>query len=196
MVRGAKAAGLPVTAEATTHHFISHRRRLRLATTRYSRSIRRLRTDVDVEGDPRRVSPTERSTRSPRTTRRTPRHTLRRRPFDQAPAGDARPRDRSVSLALERFRTGPPRGAGRSSPGARRPSPVVADRHGVPVGTGQPPSEPLRGGPRRDLDGLGCGPWRVLSSNTPYEGRTPAGSRPPHHERAGEPVVVDGEARR
>ena len=188
MVRGAKAAGLPVTAEATTHHFIL----TDAACASYDPVFKvhpPLRTDVDVRAIREGLADgtidaiaTDHAPHAPHT---------KEMPFDQAPAGMLG-LETAFSLALGDSGLDLPEVLALLS---WRPAAIagVADRHGVPVVPGAPANLCVV-----DPDET----WTVsgaamasLSSNTPYEGRTLRG-RVRHTIRAGEPVVVDGEARR
>ena len=188
MVRGAKAAGLPVTAEATTHHFIL----TDAACASYDPVFKvhpPLRTDVDVRAIREGLADgtidaiaTDHAPHAPHT---------KEMPFDQAPPGMLG-LETAVSLALGDSGLDLPEVLALLS---WRPAAIagVADRHGVPVVPGAPANLCVV-----DPDET----WTVsgvamasLSSNTPYEGRTLRG-RVRHTIRAGEPVVVDGEARR
>ena len=188
MVRGAKAAGLPVTAEATTHHFIL----TDAACASYDPVFKvhpPLRTDVDVRAIRKGLADgtidaiaTDHAPHAPHT---------KEMPFDQAPAGMLG-LETAFSLALGDSGLDLPEVLALLS---WRPAAIagVADRHGVPVVPGAPANLCVV-----DPDET----WTVsgaamasLSSNTPYEGRTLRG-RVRHTIRAGEPVVVDGEARR
>ena len=188
MVRGAKAAGLPVTAEATTHHFTL----TDAACASYDPVFKvhpPLRTDVDVlaireglaDGTIDAIA-TDHAPHAPHT---------KEMPFDQAPAGMLG-LETAFSLALGDSGLDLPEVLALLS---WRPAAIagVADRHGVPVVPGAPANLCVV-----DPDET----WTVsgaamasLSSNTPYEGRTMRG-RVRHTIRAGVPVVVDGEARR
>ena len=188
MVRGAKAAGLPVTAEATTHHFIL----TDAACASYDPVFKvhpPLRTDVDVRAIREGLADgtidaiaTDHAPHAPHT---------KEMPFDQAPAGMLG-LETAFSLALGDSGLDLPEVLALLS---WRPAAIagVADRHGVPVVPGAPANLCVV-----DPDET----WTVsgaamasLSSNTPYEGRTMRG-RVRHTIRAGVPVVVDGEARR
>jgi len=188
MVRGAKAAGLPVTAEATTHHFIL----TDAACASYDPVFKvhpPLRTDVDVRAIREGLADgtidaiaTDHAPHAPHT---------KEMPFDQAPAGMLG-LETAFSLAIGDSGLDLPEVLALLS---WRPAAIagVADRHGVPVVPGAPANLCVV-----DPDET----WTVsgaamasLSSNTPYEGRTLRG-RVRHTIRAGEPVVVDGEARR
>ena len=188
MVRGAKAAGLPVTAEATTHHFTL----TDAACASYDPVFKvhpPLRTDVDVRAIREGLADgtidaiaTDHAPHAPHT---------KEMPFDQAPPGMLG-LETAFSLALGDSGLDLPEVLALLS---WRPAAIagVADRHGVPVVPGAPANLCVV-----DPDET----WTVsgvamasLSSNTPYEGRTLRG-RVRHTIRAGEPVVVDGEARR
>ena len=188
MVRGAKAAGLPVTAEATTHHFIL----TDAACASYDPVFKvhpPLRTDVDVRAIREGLADgtidaiaTDHAPHAPH---------MKELPFDQAPPGMLG-LETAFALALGDSGLDLPEVLALLS---WRPAAIagVADRHGVPVVPGAPANLCVV-----DPDET----WTVsgaamasLSSNTPYEGRTLRG-RVRHTIRAGEPVVVDGEARR
>ena len=188
MVRGAKAAGLPVTAEATTHHFIL----TDAACASYDPVFKvhpPLRTDVDVRAIREGLADgtidaiaTDHAPHAPH---------MKELPFDQAPPGMLG-LETAFALALGDSGLDLPEVLALLS---WRPAAIagVADRHGAPVVPGAPANLCVV-----DPDET----WTVsgaamasLSSNTPYEGRTLRG-RVRHTIRAGEPVVVDGEARR
>ena len=188
MVRGAKAAGLPVTAEATTHHFIL----TDAACASYDPVFKvhpPLRTDVDVRAIREGLADgtidaiaTDHAPHAPH---------MKELPFDQAPPGMLG-LETAFALALGDSGLDLPEVLALLS---WRPAAIagVADRHGAPVVPGAPANLCVV-----DPDET----WTVsgaamasLSSNTPYEGRTMRG-RVRHTIRAGVPVVVDGEARR
>ena len=188
MVRGAKAAGLPVTAEATTHHFIL----TDAACASYDPVFKvhpPLRTDVDVRAIREGLADgtidaiaTDHAPHAPH---------MKELPFDQAPPGMLG-LETAFALALGDSGLDLPEVLALLS---WRPAAIagVADRHGAPVVPGAPANLCVV-----DPDET----WTVsgaamasLSSNTPYEGRSLRG-RVRHTIRAGEPVVVDGEARR
>ena len=188
MVRGAMAAGLPVTAEATTHHFTL----TDAACASYDPVFKvhpPLRTDVDVRAIREGLADgtidaiaTDHAPHAPH---------MKELPFDQAPPGMLG-LETAFALALGDSGLDLPEVLALLS---WRPAAIagVADRHGVPVVPGAPANLCVV-----DPDET----WTVsgvamasLSSNTPYEGRTLRG-RVRHTIRAGEPVVVDGEARR
>ena len=116
----AKAEGLPITAEATPHHF-----------TLTDELLGGLR--LGVQGEPaaahprrhRRASrpawPTAPSTPSPPTTRRTPPHT-KEAPLDQAPPGMLG-LETALALAITELDL-PLAGSSRCSAGSRPPSPA------------------------------------------------------------------------
>ena len=188
MVRGAKAAGLPVTAEATTHHFTL----TDAACASYDPVFKvhpPLRTDVDVRAIREGLADgtidaiaTDHAPHAPH---------MKELPFDQAPPGMLG-LETAFALALGDSGLDLPEVLALLS---WRPAAIagVADRHGAPVVPGAPANLCVV-----DPDET----WTVsgaamasLSSNTPYEGRTMRG-RVRHTIRAGVPVVVDGEARR
>ena len=188
MVRGAKAAGLPVTAEATTHHFTL----TDAACASYDPVFKvhpPLRTDVDVRAVREGLAD---GTIDAIATDHAP-HAAHSKelPFDQAPPGMLG-LETAFSLALGESGLDLPEVLALLS---WKPAAIagVADRHGAPVVPGVPANLCVV-----DPDET----WTVsgaamasLSSNTPYEGRSLRG-RVRHTIRAGVPVVVDGEARR
>ena len=188
MVRGAKAAGLPVTAEATTHHFTL----TDAACASYDPVFKvhpPLRTDADVRAVREGLAD---GTIDDIATDHAP-HAAHAKelPFDQAPPGMLG-LETAFSLALGESGLDLPEVLALLS---WKPAAIagVADRHGAPVVPGVPANLCVV-----DPDET----WTVsgaamasLSSNTPYEGRSLRG-RVRHTIRAGVPVVVDGEARR
>ena len=188
MVRRAKAAGLPVTAEATTHHFTL----TDAACASYDPVFKvhpPLRTDSDLaavraglaDGTVDAVA-TDHAPHAPHTKEQT---------FDEAPPG---------MLGLETAFALTLGESGLDLPEvlavwAWRPAAIagIADRHGAVVVPGAPANLCVV-----DPDET----WTVSgaamasrSHNTPYEGRTLRG-RVRHTVCAGEPVVIDGEAQR
>jgi len=188
MVRGAKAAGLPVTAEATTHHFTL----TDAACATYDPVFKvhpPLRTDADVaairaglaDGTIDAVA-TDHAPHAPHAKERT---------FDEAPPG---------MLGLETAFALTLGESGLDLPEVLavlswKPAAIagIGDRHGVLVVPGAPANLCVV-----DPDET----WTVSgtamasrSNNTPYEGETLRG-RVRHTIRAGELVVVDGEAQR
>jgi len=188
MVRGAKAAGLPVTAEATTHHFTL----TDAACASYDPVFKvhpPLRTDADVRAVREGLAD---GTIDAIATDHAP-HAAHAKelPFDLAPPGMLG-LETAFSLALGESGLDLPEVLALLS---WKPAAIagVADRHGAPVVPGVPANLCVV-----DPDET----WTVsgaamasLSSNTPYEGRSLRG-RVRHTIRAGVPVVVDGEARR
>ena len=188
MVRGAKAAGLPVTAEATTHHFTL----TDAACASYDPVFKvhpPLRTDADVRAVREGLAD---GTIDAIATDHAP-HAAHAKelPFDEAPPGMLG-WETAFSLALGESGLDLPEVLALLS---WKPAAIagVADRHGAPVVPGVPANLCVV-----DPDET----WTVsgaamasLSSNTPYEGRSLRG-RVRHTIRAGVPVVVDGEARR
>ena len=188
MVRGAKAAGLPVTAEATTHHFTL----TDAACASYDPVFKvhpPLRTDADVRAVREGLAD---GTIDAIATDHAP-HAAHSKelPFAQAPPGMLG-LETAFSLALGESGLDLPEVLALLS---WKPAAIagVADRHGAPVVPGVPANLCVV-----DPDET----WTVsgaamasLSSNTPYEGRSLRG-RVRHTIRAGVPVVVDGEARR
>jgi len=188
MVRRAKAAGLPVTAEATTHHFTL----TDAACVSYDPVFKvhpPLRTDSDLaavraglaDGTVDAVA-TDHAPHAPHAKERT---------FDEAPPG---------MLGLETAFALTLGESGLDLPEVLavlswRPAAIagIADRHGAIVVPGAPANLCVV-----DPDET----WTVSgaamasrSHNTPYEGRTLRG-RVRHTIRAGELVVIDGEAQR
>ena len=188
MVRRAKAAGLPVTAEATTHHFTL----TDAACASYDPVFKvhpPLRTDSDLaavraglaDGTVDAVA-TDHAPHAPHAKEQT---------FDEAPPG---------MLGLETAFALTLGESGLDLPEVLavlswRPAAIagIADRHGAVVVPGAPANLCVV-----DPDET----WTVSgaamasrSHNTPYEGRTLRG-RVRHTIRAGEPVVIDAEAQR
>ena len=188
MVRRAKAAGLPVTAEATTHHFTL----TDAACASYAPVFKvhpPLRTDSDLaavraglaDGTVAAVA-TDHAPHAPHAKEQT---------FDEAPPG---------MLGLETAFALTLGESGLDLPEVLavlswRPAAIagIADRHGAVVVPGAPANLCVV-----DPDET----WTVSgaamasrSHNTPYEGRTLRG-RVRHTVCAGEPVVIDGEAQR
>ena len=188
MVRRAKAAGLPVTAEATTHHFTL----TDAACASYDPVFKvhpPLRTDSDLaavraglaDGTVDAVA-TDHAPHAPHTKEQT---------FDEAPPG---------MLGLETAFALTLGESGLDLPEVLavlswRPAAIagIADRHGAVVVPGAPANLCVV-----DPDET----WTVSgaamasrSHNTPYEGRTLRG-RVRHTVCAGEPVGIDGEAQR
>ena len=188
MVRGAKAAGLPVTAEATTHHFTL----TDAACASYDPVFKvhpPLRTDADVRAV--REGLADGTLDAIATDHAPPAAHAKELPFDLAPPGMLG-LETAFSLALGESGLDLPEVLALLS---WKPAAIagVADRHGAPVVPGVPANLCVV-----DPDET----WTVsgaamasLSSNTPYEGRSLRG-RVRHTIRAGVPVVVDGEARR
>ena len=188
MVRRAKAAGLPVTAAATTHHFTL----TDAACASYDPVFKvhpPLRTDSDLaavraglaDGTVDAVA-TDHAPHAPHAKEQT---------FDEAPPG---------MLGLETAFALTLGESGLDLPEVLavlswRPAAIagIADRHGAVVVPGAPANLCVV-----DPDET----WTVSgaamasrSHNTPYEGRTLRG-RVRHTVCAGEPVVIDGEAQR
>ena len=147
MVKAAKAAGLPVTAESTTHHFTLTDE----CCAAYDPVFKvhpPLRTAADVTAVKKGLAD---GTIDAIATDHAP-HTApdKEKPFDAAPPGDGGPRDR---LRLGPHRAGPAR-RGRFGPA------VVAARghrqpHRPPRRPGRPrrSRQPVRHRPRRRMDG-------------------------------------------
>ena len=188
MVRGAKAVGLPVTAEATTHHFSL----TDAACASFDPVFKvhpPLRTDDDVAAVRRGLAD---GTIDAIATDHAP-HTdhSKEQPFDSAPPGMLG-LETAFSLALEDSGLDLPEILALMS---WRPAAIagIGDRHGTPVVVGSHANLCVI-----DPDETWTVSGRAMaspSSNTPYEGRTLRG-RVRHTISAGEPVVVDGEAMR
>lgn len=186
MVRGAKAAGLPVTAEATTHHFTL----TDAACASYDPVFKvhpPLRTDEDVaaikeglaDGTIDAVA-TDHAPHAPH---------VKERPFDEAPPGMLG-LETAFSLTLTESGLDLPEVLAVLS---WRPAAIagLTDRHGIFVEPGAPANLCVI-----DPDETWTVSGAAMASrslNTPYEGRSLRG-RVRHTIRAGEPVVVDGEA--
>ncbi|MEY4338974.1 MAG: dihydroorotase [Actinomycetota bacterium] len=188
LVRRAKAEGLPVTAEATPHHFTLTDEMLATYDAVYKVNPP-LRTAADIaalkaglaDGTIDAIA-TDHAPHAPHT---------KEAPLDQAPPGMLG-LETALALALselalplarvvEVLSTNPARIAG------------VADRHGRPVEAGEPANLAVWN-PTAE--------WTVVptalaskSRNTPYAGRTVRG-KVRHTVLAGETVVVDGSATR
>jgi len=188
MVQEAKAAGLPVTAEATTHHFTL----TDAACACYDPVFKvhpPLRTEADVAAIRAGLAD---GTIDAIATDHAP-HTVyaKEQPFDQAPPGMLG-LETALSLALEH--------SGLDLSGVLaalswRPAAIagLADRHGGPVRPGGPANLCVF-----DPDATWTVSGRAMASrsaNTPYEGWILRG-RVRHTLSRGVPVVVDGEARR
>ena len=174
MVRAARAEGLPVTAEATPHHFTLTdaacavlRRRVQGEPAAAHRRRRRRRA--------RPGWPTAPSTPSPPTTRPTRPH-LKEQPFDQAPPGMLG-LETALALALTELDLPIEQVLALLS---WQPAAIagIDDRHGGPVAAGRPANLCV-------IDPAAT--WVVepaeLASrarNTPYAGRTLHGPGAPH----------------
>ena len=188
MVRGAKAAGLPVTAEATTHHFSL----TDAACASYDPVFKvhpPLRTDNDVAAIRAGLAD---GTIDAIATDHAP-HTdhAKELPFDQAPPGMLG-LETALSVAIEDSDLDLPRILALLS---WQPAALagVAARHGCPVVPGRPANLCVV-----DPDITWTVSGRDMAShsaNTPYEGRTLRG-RVRHTVRAGTAVVIDGEVQR
>jgi dihydroorotase len=188
LVRRAKAEGLPITAEATPHHFTLTDEMLATYDAVYKVNPP-LRTAADIaalkaglaDGTIDAIA-TDHAPHAPHT---------KEAPLDQAPPGMLG-LETALALALtelalpltrvvEVLSTNPARIAG------------VADRHGRPVEAGEPANLAVWN-PTAE--------WTVVptalaskSRNTPYAGRTVHG-KVRHTVLAGQTVVVDGSATR
>jgi dihydroorotase len=188
MVRDAIAAGLPVTAEATPHHFtLTH-----AACAGYDPVFKvnpPLRTDADVAAV--RAGLVD-GTIAAIATDHAP-HTAESKelPFDQAPPGMIG-LETALGLALTELDLKLPQVFAALSRNPARIAGLDAT-HGRPVAEGEPANLCVV-----DLDAT----WTVdgarmasRSTNTPYQGRELRG-RVRHTVLHGEAVVVDGEAQR
>ena len=188
MIREALAAGLPVSAEATTHHLtLTH-----AACAGYDPVFKvnpPLRTDDDVAAVRAGVAD---GTIAVIATDHAP-HTAETKelPFDQAPPGmlgletalalALTDLDLPIEGVLAALSWNPAKVAG------------LAERHGLPVAEGNPANlcviDPEATWTVRGAD------MASRSTNTPYEGRELTG-RVRHTVLEGEPVVIGGEAQR
>ena len=188
MVRQAIAAGLPVTAEVTPHHFT-----LTDASCQGYDPVFKvnppLRTDADVAAV--RVGMADGTVSAIATDHAPHAPETKELPFDQAPPGmlgletalalALTELDLPIQQVLALLSWQPARIAG------------LGDTHGLPVAAGQPANlcviDP-------DITWTVSGASMASRSrNTPYEGRTVRG-RVRHTILAGEPVVIGGEAQR
>jgi dihydroorotase len=188
MVRAAKAGGLPVTAEATPHHFSL----TDACCAGYDATFKvhpPLRTDHDVAAVKAGLAD---GTIDAIATDHAP-HTpdAKERPFDEAPPGMLG-LETALGVALSELDLPLVTVLALLS---WRPAAIagLASRHGGPIVEGRPANLAV-------VDTAAT--WRVsgrdLASrarNTPFEGRTLRG-RVRHTVYRGEPVVVDGEATR
>ncbi len=191
LVRQAKARGLPVTAEATPHHFtLTH-----AEVASYDPVFKvnpPLRTDADVAAVKAGLAD---GTIDAIATDHAP-HTqeAKEAPFDHAPCGMLGLETALALAVTELVEPGVLTLAEVLAAMSWRPAAIagIGDDHGRPVAAGEPANlcvfdptaawtvEPARLASR--------------SRNTPYAGRTVRGVR--HTVLHGEPVVVDGEAQR
>jgi dihydroorotase len=188
MVRAAKASGLPVTCEATTHHFtLTH-----AACAGYDPVFKvnpPLRTDADVAEV--RAGLADGTVDCIATDHAPHTQEAKEAPFDQAPPGMLG-LETALGLALTELDLPLVDVLGLLS---WRPAAIlgVDGEHGGPVEPGRPAHLAIVD-PERE--------WTVdpaalasRSRNTPYAGRTLRG-RVRHTFLAGEPVVLDEEAQR
>jgi dihydroorotase len=188
MVRAAKAAGLPVTAEATTHHFtLTH-----AALEGYSPLFKvnpPLRTEEDVAAIREGLAD---GTIDAIATDHAP-HSQedKERPLDQAPPGMLG-LETALALALTELDLTPAQVWALLS---WRPAAIagVADGHGGPVVAGRPANLTVVD-PTHTWT-VEPGALASRARNTPYAGRTLTG-KVRHTLLWGEPVVVDMEAQR
>ena len=188
MVREALAAGLPVTAEATPHHFtLTH-----AACAGYDPVFKvnpPLRTEADVAAVRAGLADGTIATIATDHAPHTPES--KELPFDQAPPGMIG-LETALALALTELDLPLPQLLAALS---WNPAKVagIDDVHGRPVAEGEPANLCVI-----DPDAT----WTVRadamasrSRNSPYEGREVRG-RVRHTVLAGEPVVIDAEAQR
>ncbi len=188
LVRAAKAAGLPVTAEACPHHFTLTHAELAGYDPVYKVNPP-LRTDADVAAIKRGLGD---GTIDAIATDHAP-HTqeTKEAPFDEAPCGMVG-LETALALALTELELPIERVLALLS---WQPAAIarIEDAHGGPIAVGRPANlcvidteaswvvDPARSASR--------------SHNNPYAGRTLTG-KVRHTVRWGEPVVIDGEAQR
>ncbi len=188
LVRRAKASGLPVTAEATTHHFTL----TDAACAGYDPVFKvhpPLRTDTDVaavkagliDGTIDAIA----TDHAPHT-----RHD-KEKPFDQAPPGMLG-LESALALALTELDLPLPQLIARMS---WQPARIagIDDRHGGPVAVGRPAN--LTVFDPAQVWTISGEAMASKSDNCPYEGREVRG-RVRHTVTAGEAVVIDGEVQR
>jgi len=188
MVRDAKAAGLPVTAEATPHHFTL----TDAACASYDPVFKvhpPLRTDADVaavrEGLADGTIDAIATDHAPHTDH------AKEQSFDLAPPGMLG-LETAFPLALDELGLDLPEVLALMS---WRPAAIagISGRHGAPIQAGNPANLCVV-----DPDATWTVSGRAMasrSSNSPFEGRSVRG-RVRHTLLDGVPVVVDGEARR
>lgn len=187
MVRGAIAAGLPVTAEATTHHFTLTHAECRTYDPVFKVNPP-LRTDADVAAVRRGLAD---GTIAAIATDHAP-HTAetKERPFDEAPPGmlgletalalTVTELDLDIETVFDRLSTAPARIAG------------IDATHGA-LGVGRAANLCVLDPEHTwTVDGAAMASRSV---NTPYQGRELRG-RVRHTVLFGEPVVIDGAAQR
>ena len=193
MVRAAKSEGLPVTAEATPHHFTLTDEALRSFDPVFKVNPP-LRTPADIEALKTGIGD---GTIDAIATDHAPHADhLKEQPLDQAPPGMIG-LETALALSITELVTGGPRlpivdvVAALSWKPARIAN--IHDRHGRPVSVGEPANLVVFD-PNRE--------WTVeresvasRSRNTPFHGRSVTG-RVVHTVVNGDPVVVDGRASR
>jgi dihydroorotase len=191
LVRAAKAKGLPVTAEATPHHFtLTH---AEVASWDPVFKVNPpLRTDADVEAVKQGLAD---GTIDAVATDHAP-HTLevKQNPFDEAPCGMLG-LETAFALALTELPTAGLDLAGIVALFTTNPAAIagIADHQGGPLAVGRPanicifdPTETWTVDPTESVS---------RSRNNPFAGRTLTG-RVRHTILWGEPVVLDTEAQR
>ena len=184
MIAGAKAAGLPVTAEATTHHFtLDHS-----ACASYDAVFKvnpPLRTEADVAAVRAALGD---GTVDCVATDHAP-HTPERKdePFDQAPPGMLG-LETALALALTELDLDIATVVGLLS---WRPAAIIGadDRHGRPIAAGEPANLAVFD-PAEEWT-IDPAAMQSKSRNTPYAGRRVRG-RVRHTIYEGTPTVIDG----
>lgn len=192
MVRGAKASGLPVTAEATPHHLCLTDEHVAGYDTTFKVNPP-LRTEADVAAV--RAGLADGTIDAIATDHAPHAQEAKEVPFDQAPPGMTG-LETALAVALTELDLPPERVLGLLSWQPAR----IAALDGAPAGGQGGPL--VEGAPAHLCVVDPAATWVVdparsasRSRNTPFAGRTLTG-RVRHTVLAGEPVVVDGEAQR
>lgn len=193
LVRAAKADGLPITAEATPHHFTLTDEQLAGYDPVFKVNPP-LRTADDIAAVVAGIADgtidaiaTDHAPHAPHT---------KEQPLDQAPPGMLG-LETALALSLTRLHHEAPHMPLRDVVAALSWKPAaiagVADRHGRPVAAGEPANLTVfHVGTSWTVSGA---EMASKSRNTPYEGREVRG-RVRHTLLAGSPTVVDGRATR
>lgn len=186
MVRAAKAAGLPITAEATTHHFCL----TDACCASYDPVFKvhpPLRTDADVaavrEGLADGTIDAIATDHAPHTPE------SKELPFDQAPPGMLG-LETALALALTELGLPLQQVVGLLSWGPARVA-GIDDLHGCPIEPGRPANLAVFDPEARWV--IRAASMASRSRNTPYEGREVRG-KVRHTIRWGQPTVIDQEA--